>query len=159
MQNWKQEHAWGHPRKAEVYCDSQWEKGHWQLKSEKNVYYYSYSFICSVVGSGLFFFFFSPLLLRLLILLLLLTLFKLLRIIFNYILKFILNISTSTFALWSSVGFSVLFYLIDCFSYCSSPAVIILQYIKILFIYFCLTLLFYFFLTLLSFLFLSYHVC
>ena len=66
---------WGHPRASEVDCDSQLGKGSWQLRSEKNVYYYSYILICSVVGSGFLFF----LLLWLLILLLLLTLFKLLR--------------------------------------------------------------------------------
>ena len=112
---------WGHPRASEVDCDSQLGKGSWQLRSEKNVYYYSYILICSVVGSGFLFF----LLLWLLILLLLLTLFKLLRKFF--IIVFISFVySTSTLAFCGSVVFFLFDFLIF-FSFCSYPIVVIIQ--------------------------------
>ena len=37
-----------------VDCDSQWGKGHWQLRSNRNLRY-SYMLTCSTVGSGFFF--------------------------------------------------------------------------------------------------------
>ena len=42
----------GLPSKAEVGCESQEGKGCCQLRPEKNIYYYSYILICSVVDSG-----------------------------------------------------------------------------------------------------------
>ena len=48
----------GSPREAEVSCGSQWEKGLWEPRPEKNIYFYSYVFICSAIHSGIFFFLF-----------------------------------------------------------------------------------------------------
>ena len=44
----------------EVGCDSQWGKGRRQLRSGKNIYYYSYILIHSIVGSGFFSLLFLP---------------------------------------------------------------------------------------------------
>jgi len=65
-----------------VGCGSKWQKGRWQLRPEKNIYYYSYILIHSVVGAGFFFPLFFPLLLWLLFSLWSLSIFWLLRIFF-----------------------------------------------------------------------------